>query len=265
MCLMEVCHTHAILALRGRRKRIFYFFLTAMTSLMLMRWSIASTTWHLTTPHAVIFGFNHQVDGKKTKSRSTLEGIYRGKDIVNEILPRIIGVSFEEINQWIRCNKAFKTEKESPALWHIMCDAEVIRKNDLRFDENLSVGEDLSFFCTYLLYEQSVGYLDEYLYTYILRDGGANLQNQSNARKRIENKTKLISARLKLDELALQLYGADIHKYWEGTLVLSCIQAGLCMAKDKNGNMRNNYLLYKKIVNIDVVKDACMDFKPLKA
>lgn len=29
--------------------------------------------------------------------------------------------------------------------------------------------------------------------------------------------------------------------------------------------MRNNYLLYKKIVNIDVVKDACMDFKPLKA
>lgn len=173
------------------------------------------------------------MDGKKTKSRSTLEGIYRGKDIVNEILPRIIGVSFEEINQWIRCNKAFKTEKESPALWHIMCDAEVIRKNDLRFDENLSVGEDLSFFCTYLLYEQSVGYLDEYLYTYILRDGGANLQNQSNARKRIENKTKLISARLKLDELALQLYGADIHKYWEGTLVLSCIQAGLCMAKDK--------------------------------
>lgn len=205
------------------------------------------------------------MDGKKTKSRSTLEGIYRGKDIVNEILPRIIGVSFEEINQWIRCNKALKTEKESPALWHIMCDAEVIRKNDLRFDENLSVGEDLSFFCTYLLYEQSVGYLDEYLYTYILRDGGANLQNQSNARKRIENKTKLISARLKLDELALQLYGADIHKYWEGTLVLSCIQAGLCMAKDKNGNMRNNYLLYKKIVNIDVVKDACMDFKPLKA
>ena len=90
-----------------------------------------------------------------------------------------------------------------------MCDAEVIRKNDLRFDENLSVGEDLSFFCTYL-YEQSVGYLDEYLYTYILRDGGANLQNQSNARKRIENKTKLISARLKLDELALQLYGADV-------------------------------------------------------
>ena len=103
------------------------------------------------------------MDGKKTKSRSTLEGIYRCKDIVNEILPRIIGVSFEEINQWIRCNKAFKTEKESPALWHIMCDAEVIRKNDLRFDENLSVGEDLSFFCTYLLYEQSVGYLDEYM------------------------------------------------------------------------------------------------------
>lgn len=186
------------------------------------------------------------MDGKKTKSRSTLEGIYRGKDIVNEILPRIIGVSFEEINQWIRCNKAFKTEKESPALWHIMCDAEVIRKNDLRFDENLSVGEDLSFFCTYLLYEQSVGYLDEYLYTYILRDGGANLQNQSNARKRIENKTKLISARLKLDELALQLYGADIHKYWEGTLVLSCIQAGLCMAKDKKWKHAKQLFIIQK-------------------
>lgn len=214
--------------------------------------------------NAVIFGFSQQEGDTIASSKSVLNGTYRDKEIRDKILPLVLGLSFDDINRWIRGNKGLRDGKESPGLWHILCDGETIRRNGLRFDENLAIGEDLCFFCTYLLYESSVGYLNEHLYTYIRRMTGASLQSKSNVMKRLHNKEKLMSVRSEIDKLSYKLYGINTHEYWEGTIVLSCIQMALCLSKNEGGTIKENFRAYKEFISKSEVKTACDNFRPAK-
>ena len=153
--------------------------------------------------------------------------------------------------------------KESTALWHIMCDAKTIKNNNIHFDCNLSLGEDTVFINTYLLYETSIGYLDECLYYLDQREDGANLSSVKNLTKRLNDKTKLIYARKEIDKLAQDIHGENTHKYWQGTLVFSGIELAIRLSKDKELPLKQNLQRYLRFMNIDVVNQAYRDFKPV--
>lgn len=135
--------------------------------------------------NSVLYGYCNREHGKDLPAHSSILGgqNFKDKDIIFKVIPSFLGHSFENVNLWIRGKKPIRYGKEATALWHIMCDLDIIRKNKLMFDTNLSLGEDTIFINTYFLYETSVGYLDECLYHLEQRPNGANLSSVMNANR----------------------------------------------------------------------------------
>ena len=213
--------------------------------------------------NAVLFNYANRVDGKRGEPHiSELNGIYRGREFIEKLVPHFLGHSFADVNEWIRGKKGMREGKESTALWRIMLNAQTIRDCKLRCDTNLSLGEDTKFLNQYLLRETSVGYLSECLYYLTIRQTGANLTSINNAKKRLEDKLKLIDARMEIDNEAIQLHNTHIHGYWEGTLVFSAVEMTLRMASNRALSARENFRLYNKFINNAAVSKALKDFRP---
>lgn len=205
----------------------------------------------------VLYGYSDRVDGKnESPHKSYLKEVYSGKEICDKLLPCFIGHSFEDVNQWIRKNISLRQTKEHTALWRIMLDAKTVKEKGLRFDINLSLGEDTKFICEYLLNTQKVGYLDKCFYHLTIRSTGANMTSNSNIELMKQNKMKLIVARKELDTIAYQK-GINLHKYWEGTMVLSAIQ--LIIKATQVGR----YSVVKEYLKIQDVIMAIRNYKPV--
>lgn len=214
---------------------------------------------------SVLYSYANSINGKKgVPHQHELKKIYQGKEIVEELLPHFLGHSFSDVNQWIKGKRGMRQGKEHTALWRIMLDTDTIRKNGLKFDTSLTLGEDTRFICEYMLHETSMGFMDKCLYYLTIRESGANLTSKSNAEKRLADKTKLISARKELDSKAVALHSIDTHTYWEGTLVFSAVEMALRMAKNKNKSIKENYRMYIDFIGNKEVSNAIFDFCPSK-
>lgn len=176
---------------------------------------------------SVLYGYGNKVNGKVTDEHIfRLDGEYRNNQIVEAVMPAFLGHSFADVNRWLRGECGQREGKEHTALWRIMLDASVVKKNGILFDTTLWLGEDTKFINTYLLYTHSIGVLKKTLYYLTIRDGSANVTSNDNPVLMANNKEKLITARKEIDAIAAKI-GKDTHKYWEGTLVLSAVQLAL--------------------------------------
>lgn len=211
---------------------------------------------------AVAFGSSHKKNGIIGTPRChELKKVYRDKEIVTELMPHFIGHSYADLDFWTHNNCSLRKGKELTALWRFMIDAETVRRHNLRFDTNLSVGEDTRFTNEYLLCEESVGFLDECLYYLTIRETGANRSALFNAEKRMNDKIKLIEARLEIDKKAETKYGINTHKYWEGTLVFSAIELAILFSKNKNLSIIENYRLYRGYLRTECVKNSIKNLR----
>lgn len=212
---------------------------------------------------AVLYGYANKINGiKECPHESVLREVYRNREIVTDLLPHFLGHSFEDINNWIKGKHGLRYGKENTALWHIMLDAATIKKSQLRFDTNLSLGEDTRFINEYMLYETSIGFLNKCLYYLTMRESGANLTSMNNAQKRLADKLKLIDARNEIDAQALKLYQTNTHSFWEGTLVLSVIEMAMRLASYSVITYKRRYELFKRFLSNPAVRKSLREFRP---
>ena len=215
--------------------------------------------------NSVLYGYANRTNGiKGIPHPHELKQLYRGREIITELMPHFLGHSFTDVNEWIKGKRGLRQGKENTALWHIMLDANTIKNNNLHFDTNLSLGEDTRFINEYMLHETSIGFLDKCLYYLTIRETGANLSSLKDVRKRLNDKLKLIKVRTEIDQKALRLYGINTHSYWEGTLVLSTIEVCLRLAQNNDISLKEKHAMLKVFMNNDAVKEASQTFKPAK-
>lgn len=184
-----------------------------------------------------------------------------GGVIVNEVIPYFLGHSYNDINEWLEGKKSLREGKEHTALWRIMLDASTVQKNNLQFDCRLTLGEDTKFINSYLLKEQSLGVLERTLYYLTIREGSANITSNGNPELMTHNKLKLIDARKEID-LAAKAKGYDVHKYWEGTMVLSAVQLAIRLSHDSQKSRKKSKKIYMDYVNNSDVSQAIHQYKP---
>lgn len=219
-----------------------------------------SLTHHV---NAVLYGYANWVNGVfGTPHFHDLKEAYFGDDIRKELMPHFMGHSFEDVNKWISGKVSLRYGKEHTAMWRIMVDTETVKKYNLQFDTKLSLGEDTKFINEYMLYEDSIGFMDKCLYYLRRRETGANLTSVMNADKRIVDKMKLIKARSEIDSMAQNMYGINTHILWEGTLVFSAVEMAMRMAQNKKMTMSENFKLYQKFLNNKYVSSAIDNFRP---
>lgn len=210
---------------------------------------------------AVLYSYSNRVNNINDKKHfSNLKEKYEKEEILNELMPHFIGHTYEEINTWIKGKSGLRENKEHTALWRIMLDYEIIKNNNLKFDKNLTLGEDTKFINEYFLYSNSIGFLDNCYYHLTIRDTGANISSITDCKKMASNKLKIISAKEQLNEIAKQKFNISISKLSEGTIVFSTIQLAIVSSKDKKYKINERYSTYKNYMEDSRVKKVRNNF-----
>lgn len=212
---------------------------------------------------SVLYSFSDRVNGVNVDVRNLkLKKKYMQDEIIDKLLPAFIGHSFDDVNNWIDGKVGMREGKEHTALWRAMLDSKVIKENDLKFDSNMSLGEDTKFMNEYLLTTKSVGVLNECLYHLTLNENGLNHTSLKNSKKMVEDKIKIIRAKEEISKYVYKKYNVSIEKYWYGTIVFSCIQCALKCAKNKNNKYKENKKTYEKYMSNPIVTKVRNEFKP---
>ncbi|MGN0316399.1 MAG: glycosyltransferase family 2 protein [Lachnospira sp.] len=211
---------------------------------------------------SVLYGYADKINNIIcNEHKFNIHGNFEVDSIVDYIIPAFLGHSYADIIKWLDGKCGLRDEKEHTALWRIMLDCNIIKNENLKFDTNLSLGEDTKFINTYLLYTNSVGILEKTLYYLTIREGSSNDENNANPVLMTENKLKLIEARKEIDQIALKK-GIETNPYWQGTIVLYGVQLVFRLSHNKFLSRSENKKVYLKYIhNIDVI-NALNCFEP---
>lgn len=177
-------------------------------------------------------------------------------------MPAFMGISYDDINGWIcKTRSSLREGKEHTALWRTMCSLDIINEHYIRFNPDLSVGEDTLFVCEYFWHAKSVGILDKTLYYLVQRRGSANDLNNKNPDLMCANKIKIVNQKEKLANRIQIESGFDIRSYWQGNNVLSALQIAFFYAKNKSSGIKKNYKKYLSFYNNEYVKESIINYK----
>lgn len=73
-------------------------------------------------------------------------------------------------------------------VWNKMYSKSIIKENNIKFDKNLSIGEDYVFNIEYIKYIENIEYIDKILYKYYTAETGLSLLKRDNKLKiKLEN------------------------------------------------------------------------------
>ncbi|MBY6839004.1 glycosyltransferase [Clostridium botulinum] len=99
----------------------------------------------------------------------------------------------EKLNVTKFALKQFLIKQENGYSWNKIYKREIIEKNNLNFNQEITMCEDLLFNLNFLQYINKIGYINEYYYSYLMRsDSAIHIFNETSfyARKIIYEKTK---------------------------------------------------------------------------
>jgi glycosyltransferase involved in cell wall biosynthesis len=200
---------------------------------------------------SVVYGYYRYEDGKVFETCHPIfeRTIYEGSDIIDNMLPRFVGLSYDSINAWLR-HEDNALYVENPALWRIMVKRSIIVDNKLLFDTRLKVGEDTVFISEYLSCAKRV-YVEQKCYYYLVtRQTSTIFVYERKAFQKLQGKKNLLDGRHDLTQRIMERTGKDITYAWAGTVVMSAVEVGFLMAgHDKEHSFSKRYGAYKSYVS----------------
>ncbi len=217
----------------------------------------------------VFFGYYFEgPNGEKIKRIPQYPvGIYSNSDAIENLLPKVIGLDFNDLNAWI-CGRADALYVENPAVWRMAVDAAWLKKTGIRFYEDLSVGEDTLFTSQCICNAQRIHVTEYVLYHYVMQrpDGAVVSYGQSTERK-LKGKITLLRHREELREEVIQRGLLDIRQYYEGTTLMSVMELFFLFAGSSDGTGRERRARldsYKKLPEVQRATRAFSLEKKLK-
>ncbi|MDO5292482.1 MAG: glycosyltransferase family 2 protein [bacterium] len=210
----------------------------------------------------VIYGYHRYKDGKvwETNYPKFDQDFYIGDEIIDQVLPRFIGLSNKSVNRFI-ANEEGALFVENPALWRTLVSGELIRDNNIRFNENLKVGEDTIFISEYLSYAERC-YIHRKCYYYLVtRETSTIYQYELDPVAKLEGKLRLLDARNELTDRINKQKQVSIDHCWRGTIIMSCMELAFLFSKKNNKlSFRKRYQLFLSYINNKEVKDTIKSF-----
>lgn len=157
---------------------------------------------------------------------------YSKEEIAEQVLPNSFGTSIEDLKAYISGKRKMRQGKELNGPWRMMYSLEIIRRENIFFRKCLHIGEDTIFTNHYLALAETIYIIDEPLYYLHNNDGSAIETYNLDVKRMILGKLQLIKAK---EELSDELRTRDVDTYalWGGEYILSSVQIGYLLAKDK--------------------------------
>ena len=211
----------------------------------------------------IIYGYHRYANGEvwETNVPQFPNQMYEGKAVLEEILPKFIGISYDGINAWLRHEEGALVV-ENPALWRSMVSVDVVKKNGLLFNPELRVGEDTLFISEYLTFAQHV-YIQKKCYYYLVtRETSTIYVYEKKPLQKLEGKQRLLKARLEFTERVKTRLGIDITSWWAGTILMSVVEmAFLLSAKHPEHSGKERYRFFLQYAKNPSVRRIVKNFK----
>lgn len=189
-----------------------------------------------------------------------LNELYEGEGIFDTIFPAFIGLSNDNIRQWLAGKKGVLAV-ENPALWRSMVSAEIIKGNHLYFNPSLKVGEDTLFISEYLTHAKRC-YINKKCYYYLVTRETSTIYNyEKNPLAKLDGKIKQLDARIELTEKLKVNRGVDITKLWSGTVLMSCMELAFLLTKKSKTGFFQRYSLFASYVKRVEVQNIIKGYK----
>lgn len=212
---------------------------------------------------AVIYGYYRFEDGKvyETSFPRFSKDIYEKEEILKDVMPAFIGLSYDDVNNWI-AGVPDSLYVENPALWRILCKRSIIVDNGLEFDRTLKVGEDTCFISEYLSCCNKV-YIQQKCYYYLVtRSTSAIYRYEREPFSKLDGKKKLNDARQNLVERVKKRLGVDITYTFAGTIVMSAVEMAFQLSgKNANASRKKRYEGFKSFVEDPRVLKLINEYK----
>lgn len=137
------------------------------------------------------------------------------------LLQEMIGYSYDEMKCWLKS----KTYKQGVPVWCHLYKRKLIIQNDITFEPNIKVGEDVLFNLQAYIKGKSILIIDYCGYYYVQRsDSALHKYVGKNDEYLLDNKIQLVKWRSKIAENTKQF---NLKPMYAGNLVLSCIVIAL--------------------------------------
>jgi|GEM_PF-600497 len=194
-------------------------------------------------------------DGNVSKHEfSYRKRVYKKEEILEQILPNSFGISIADLKRYLSGKCGMRQGKELNGPWRMMYSLEIIRKENIFFRMDLHVGEDTIFTNKYLAVADVIYTIDEPLYYLHNNDGSAIETYNLDVNRMISGKLQLIKAK---NELSFELKSKGMNTYglWGGEYILSSVQIGYALAKDKRLSFAEKCKILKAYhLNVLVIK-----------
>lgn len=181
------------------------------------------------------------------------------REVIENVIPHSIGISYEELLQWLEGKRGVREGKELNGPWRMCYSSEIIKSNNIEFDRKLKVGEDTIFTNEYLSYSSKLGIINENLY-YLHNNNDSTISKYlKDILSMIENKKILTKAKKELSYKIKERTGIDIESQWGGDVILSTVQVAW-MLTDKYDNLSwmERYKIYREFIKYKPIND-CWD------
>lgn len=175
---------------------------------------------------------------------------FLGNETIN-LISRFIGYSMK--NFYAKLNGVDKKQREFAAVWRFCYTKEIIKENNITFDDTVSFGEDIIFNSLYLAFckkfivtditSYNYQYSSEGLVQQFLHEEGIELCN---------HKMDLMKARKKATEFIKKKLKYDISYMWEGSTLFSVMHIGIALAQTKGRRFSSKYRIFKEYAKSDV-------------
>lgn len=176
------------------------------------------------------------------------------EDIIKNVVPYSIGISYKELNEWLQGKREIRDCKELTGPWRICYSTRIIKDNGIKYKKNLKVGEDTIFTNEYLSHCDRIGIIDECLYYLHNHEESSVSKYLNNIEQIINNKLLLFAEKEQLSNLVLERTGINISEYWGGEVLLSAVQIGwLLTDKVDNKSWYETYKMYNNFIRSDIV------------
>lgn len=188
----------------------------------------------------VLYNYAHDWELSYEKDR------YDDYEILYNVVPASIGISFTEIIAWVKGERKIRENKELTGPWKMLYSKDIIDKERIRYKENLRIGEDTIFTNQYLCYAEHVGVLRKRLYYLQNNDGSAINEYNGNAERMICGKLSLIDAKDELTNNIMNAKSVDLSQWWGGEYIISSVQIAYYISYKKTMTIKEKVDLLKK-------------------
>lgn len=173
------------------------------------------------------------------------------KSIIEDYLPKFIGLGQEDFDYWKKENPWHN--KEFSSVWRFVFKRSVLIDNNIYFRKGVTLIEDRLFVSLFMMYAERICNIPDIFYNYIMKADGLLVGSLDNFPKLLKSKCLGVTERELLRKKYKENKGVDIFPMYIGTIAVGALEL---IVRGASNPIRTSMDAIRKYKSFPAVKEA---------